>query len=148
MFSRSSKTQKTQKNQYNDVDTLVGSKTKILGDLQFTGGCHVDGQVEGRVLADMNSESTLFVSERGFVDGDVTVPDLELNGTVHGNVRVGHRLRLGTKARVIGDVYYNLIEMAIGSEVNGKLMHQSEVNERTAEEKPEETAEVVHVNSR
>ncbi len=25
---------------------------------------------------------------------------------------------------MIGDVYYNLIEMAIGAEINGKLIHQ------------------------
>jgi len=33
---------------------------------------------------------------------------------------------LGPKARVIGNVQYKLIEMSIGAEVNGKLIHESE----------------------
>ena len=36
------------------------------------------------------------------------------------------RVQLGPTARVIGNVYYNLIEMAIGAEINGKLVHQPE----------------------
>jgi cytoskeletal protein CcmA (bactofilin family) len=35
-------------------------------------------------------------------------------------------VELGPTARVIGNVYYNLIEMAIGAEINGKLVHQPE----------------------
>ena len=34
------------------------------------------------------------------------------------------RVELGPTARVIGNVYYNLIEMKVGAEINGKLVHQ------------------------
>jgi cytoskeletal protein CcmA (bactofilin family) len=49
-----------------------------------------------------------------------------LNGTVKGDVRATERVELGPKARVIGNVQYKLIEMSIGAEVNGKLIHESE----------------------
>ncbi len=108
------------------VDTLVGANTRISGDLHFTGGCHVDGAVNGSVTADPDSKSALSISEEGNVDGGVTVPYVVLNGIVRGDVFANKRVELGPTARVIGNVYYNLIEMAIGAEINGKLVHQPE----------------------
>ncbi len=106
------------------VDTLVGSNSKVSGDLSFEGGCHVDGVVKGSVNADPESHSALSVSEDGTVEGGVTVPYVVLHGIVRGDVCASQRVELGPTARVIGNVYYNLIEMAIGAEINGKLVHQ------------------------
>ena len=108
------------------VDTLVGTNTRINGDLNFEGGCHVDGTVKGNVSADAESNSALSVSEEGNVEGGVTVPYVVLHGIVRGDVYATKRVELGPTARVIGNVYYNLIEMAIGAEINGKLVHQPE----------------------
>lgn len=108
------------------VDTLVGANTRINGDLNFEGGCHVDGTVKGNVSADTESNSALSVSEEGNVEGGVTVPYVVLHGIVRGDVYATKRVELGPTARVIGNVYYNLIEMAIGAEINGKLVHQAE----------------------
>lgn len=113
------------KNKHHTVtETLVGSNTKVNGDLHFVGGCHVDGLVKGSVTADIESDSALTVSEDGSIEGGVTVPHLYLNGIVRGDVIAGQRVELGSTARVVGNVYYNLIEMAIGAEINGKLVHQ------------------------
>jgi cytoskeletal protein CcmA (bactofilin family) len=106
------------------VETLVGGNTKVNGDIHFTGGCHVDGVVNGNVTADPESEAALSVSEDGNIDGGVTVPYVVLHGIVRGDVCASQRVELGPTARVIGNVYYNLIEMAIGAEINGKLVHQ------------------------
>jgi cytoskeletal protein CcmA (bactofilin family) len=108
------------------VDTLIGPNTKISGDLNFVGGCHVDGTINGNVNADSESNSALSVSEDGNVEGGVTVPYVVLHGIVRGDVFASQRVELGPTARVIGNVYYNLIEMAIGAEINGKLVHQPE----------------------
>ena len=108
------------------VDTLVGTSTRINGDLSFEGGCHVDGTIKGNVSADTESNSALSVSEEGNVEGGVTVPYVVLHGIVRGDVYATKRVELGPTARVIGNVYYNLIEMAIGAEINGKLVHQPE----------------------
>ena len=108
------------------VETLVGTNTRISGDLHFSGGCHVDGTVNGSVTADPDSKSALSISEEGNIEGGVTVPYVVLNGIVRGDVFANQRVELGPTARVIGNVYYNLIEMAIGAEINGKLVHQPE----------------------
>jgi len=122
------------------VDTLVGSNSQVDGDHGFTGGCHIDGTVKGNVSADANSQSALSISEEGTVEGGVTVPYVVLNGIVRGDVVAAQRVELGSTARVIGNVYYNLIEMAIGAEINGKLVHQPEGQVpllETKEDKPE-----------
>jgi cytoskeletal protein CcmA (bactofilin family) len=108
------------------VDTLVGANSEINGDLFFTGGCHIDGTVNGSVSADPEGNSALSISEDGNVEGGVKVPYVVLNGIVRGDVVASRRVELGPTARVIGNVYYNLIEMAIGAEINGKLVHQPE----------------------
>ncbi len=106
------------------IDTLVGPNSRVNGDLFFEGGCHVDGTIKGNVSADSDSSSALSISEDAIVEGGVTVPYVVLNGIVRGDVFANQRVELGPTARVIGNVYYNLIEMAIGAEINGKLVHQ------------------------
>jgi len=114
------------KRRHSVIDTLVGINSKVSGDLNFSGGCHVDGTVKGNVTADSDSNSALSIAEEGTVEGSVNVPYVLLNGIVRGDVVASQRVELGPTARVIGNVYYNLIEMAIGAEINGKLVHQPE----------------------
>lgn len=105
------------------MDTLVGHNTKIVGDLHFEGGLHVDGLIEGNIHA-RDAGSRLSISERGQVEGEVRVPEVMLNGMVKGDVYAGDRIELGAKAKVEGNVYYNLIRMEAGATVNGKLVHK------------------------
>lgn len=112
------------KRRHSVIDTLVGPNSRVIGDLFFKGGCHVDGTIKGNVSADSDSDSALSISEEAIVEGGVTVPYVVLNGIVRGDVFAHQRVELGPTARVIGNVYYNLIEMAIGAEINGKLVHQ------------------------
>lgn len=91
----------------------------------FSGGFHIDGKLKGNVVAHGPS-SLLTLSDQGVVEGEVRVPNVILNGTVIGDVYASERVELSSKANVIGNVYYNLIEMAMGAEVNGKLVHHTE----------------------
>ena len=106
------------------IETLVGAAARVSGDLHFTGNSHVDGIINGDVASDADGTSALCVSEHGVIHGNVNVPHVVLNGLVKGDVVASTRVELGPTARVIGNVYYNLIEMAIGAEINGKLVHK------------------------
>lgn len=108
------------------IDTLIGQHTEVLGDIRFSGGLHIDGTIKGNVIAEHESRSMLSLSEQGTIEGEVNVPFVVLNGVVIGDVHGGEHVDLAAKARVTGNVYYNLIEMAIGAEVNGKLVHMQE----------------------
>jgi cytoskeletal protein CcmA (bactofilin family) len=97
------------------IDTLIGQGTEINGDLVFSGGLHVDGTIKGNVSAEEGSTALLILSEFGKIEGEVTVPNMVLNGEIVGDVFGSTRVELAPKARVKGSVYYNLIEMAIGA---------------------------------
>ena len=71
-----------------------------------------------------DSGATLSVSDSGVVEGSVAVPNVVLNGTVKGDILAHDRVELGATARVTGNVYYGLIEMEMGAEINGKLIHE------------------------
>lgn len=104
------------------IDTLIGRSAQVQGDIDFAGGLHLDGRVAGNVRADAASGSTLSVSEHGVIEGSVDVPNVMLNGAVKGDIRARDKLVLGAKARVLGNVQYGVIEMALGAEILGKLM--------------------------
>ena len=106
------------------IDTLIGQGTAINGDLVFSGGLHVDGKICGNVVAEEGSTALLILSEFGRIEGEVRVPNMVLNGEIVGDVYGSIRVELAPKSRIKGSVYYNLIEMAIGAEVNGGLIHQ------------------------
>ena len=108
------------------IDSLIGRQTDTIGDVRFSGGLHVDGAIRGNVTAEEDTRSVLTVSEHGAIEGEVRVPNIVLNGSVVGDVYARERVELAANARVTGNVYYGLIEMAMGAEVNGNLVHVGE----------------------
>jgi len=116
----------------NTIDTLIGAKTDLKGDIVFTGGLRVDGKVRGNITAKGDGNSTLVLSENAMVTGNVTVPHIITNGTIKGNVRAAERIELQPKAEISGDVYYKVIEMSLGAVINGNLLREAvEVNKGT-----------------
>lgn len=108
------------------IATLIGAGTTVTGDLGFRGGLHLDGRIVGDVGGEAGVPSTLTVGKEGVVEGSVTVDSVVLNGTVRGDVTVRERVELGPTAQVDGNVTYQVLEMAAGARVNGRLIHQRE----------------------
>lgn len=104
------------------IDILIGRTARIQGDVDFSGGLHLDGQVAGNVRAEGEQESSLSVSETGCIDGSVIAPSVLLDGTVRGDIHARTRLVLGPHAKVQGDVYYGVIETSLGAEILGRLV--------------------------
>jgi cytoskeletal protein CcmA (bactofilin family) len=104
------------------IDTLIGKDARVHGDLDFRGGLHLDGHIEGAVRSEEARDSTLSVSETGSIHGSVQVPNLVLNGTIRGDIHALERVVLGATARVEGNVYYGIIEMTLGAQIIGKLV--------------------------
>ncbi len=105
------------------IETLIGNTIVIRGDLIFSGGLHIDGKIIGNVIAEDGSNSMMILSDHGSIEGEVRVPYVVLNGEVIGDVYATERVELSAKAQVKGNVFYNLLEMALGSQVNGNLVH-------------------------
>ncbi len=103
--------------------TMVSKGTEISGDIVFEGGLLVEGTVKGNIHAAPGSEALLRLSEAGVIEGEIRVPNVVINGKVLGNVYSPGHVELASKAVVNGNVHYHLIEMVMGSEVNGSLVH-------------------------
>jgi len=108
------------------ITTVIGNGTVIEGNLKFEGGIHVDGTVRGDVTGEQDDRSTLVLSDTGVVEGDVRAPNVIINGKVVGNVLGSGRVELAANARVTGTLYYCLLEMEMGAEVNGQLVYRDD----------------------
>ena len=117
------------------IDTLIGANTRINGDVEFAGGFHLDGYINGNVTGELGAGTILSVSEQGCIEGSVIAPNVLLNGIVKGDIDASDRVELGSKARVLGNVHYTVIETAVGAQINGKLVHRAPAG--TSEGEPE-----------
>ncbi len=111
------------------IDSLIGVGTQIEGNVTFSGGLRVDGEIKGNVVAAGGQPSTLVVSEQASIDGEIHVSHLVVNGSINGPVHSAEFLELQARSRVKGDVHYNTLEMHLGAVVDGRLVHISSVTE-------------------
>lgn len=105
--------------------TLIAHDTVIQGDIRFHGNLDIEGVVKGNIIAEPERDALVRVIGNGRVEGEIHAPCVVINGQVKGNVHSTEQLELAPKARVEGDVFYALVEMAAGASVNGGLTHVS-----------------------
>ncbi len=110
-------------NQSQSLDTLIGKSTQVKGDINFSGNMHLDGFVEGSIIA-ANEKDTLVISESGSIKGTVKAGNLIVNGKIEGDITATGKIEVASQARIEGNIYYVSIEMEIGSQVNGQLIYQ------------------------
>ena len=125
------------------IDTLLGRTANLNGDLEFSGGLHLDGRVNGNVRSNAEDGGALSVSESGVIEGRVEVTNIVMNGTVNGDMYARERLVLGGKARVNGNVLYGVIEMAPGAVITGKLVPLGKSSRDDSAETPPEAPPAV-----
>lgn len=124
-------------NKPSPIDSLIGTGTTIEGDINFSGGLRIDGNVKGNVRALGNKPGTLVISELAKVEGEIDVAHVVINGTVAGPVRASEYVELLPKARVTGNVSYKSIEIHVGAIVMGQLVYESQQkSEKVVELKP------------
>ncbi len=127
MFSSSNPRKNTDHQQARHADTsLIARGTSIRGDVAFSGALHLDGCIEGAVLASEDGDAVFTLSAEGQVVGEVNVANAVINGVVKGNIVAHGRLELAAQAHVEGDVHYKVLEMAAGARVNGRMVHQAD----------------------
>lgn len=119
---------KTNKPQ-NQIDSLIGMGTHVVGDISFSGGLRIDGHVRGNITAMGDKPSTLMLSDRASVEGKIKVSHAVINGTVVGTVYADEYLELQAKARVSGDIYYRSLEIQLGATIEGMLLRQDHVQQ-------------------
>lgn len=124
-------------------ETIISPKTEINGDVHVIGHLQVDGVIRGNVSSPLDSGSTMTISEQGRVEGQIQVPHVLINGEVTGDVYATVKVELHVNARVTGNVYYAVLEMMAGAEVNGQLVHSAELPKDLIKESEEMTRDLL-----
>jgi cytoskeletal protein CcmA (bactofilin family) len=106
------------------IDSLIGTGTRIEGNVIFSGGLRVDGEIKGDVAAAEGQSGTLVVSEQARIEGEIRVSHLVVNGTIVGPIHASEFLELQPRSHVSGDVHYASLEMHLGAVVEGRLAHK------------------------
>jgi cytoskeletal protein CcmA (bactofilin family) len=124
------------------IDMLIGASAKVHGDVEFSGGLHIEGHVFGAVRAYGAGESTVSVGDSGVIDRGVIATHVVINGIVRGDVEATGKVALGPTAEVLGNVQYGSIESAAGAQITGRLVQVTPPAQKAPEKPPEKAAEV------
>lgn len=103
------------------IRTLIGEGSVLQGEIRFADGIRIDGEVHGDVVADDAKPSVVVISERAKVIGRVHAAHVIVNGEVQGPIESHQLLELQPKARVVGDIRYEALEMHQGAQIDGEL---------------------------
>jgi len=130
---------KTNRGDQTVVDTLIGAQVVIRGDLVFSGGLYIEGRIHGKVIAEEGAPAMVTLAEQGSIEGEVRAPVVIVNGQLDGDVHATERVELAPKARVHGNVHYQVVEMSAGAQLTGRLIHAGAAS-RAALPSPEEAS--------
>ena len=121
--------------------SILGKGAQITGDICFAGGLHIDGKIVGDVTGQSAAGCGLTLGLGGIIEGDLDVSYVVIDGTVIGDVRASQRAELASGARIQGALYYGVLEMDEGAEVNGKLVHVDDMAQTRQPDQGETQAE-------
>jgi len=108
------------KNKQPPIRSLIGEGTVIEGELRFTEGLRIDGEIRGNVVA-TGPSSIVVISEKATIVGKVQAAHIIVNGRVEGPIECDQFLELQPKAAIVGDIRYEVLEMHQGAKVDGEL---------------------------
>ena len=111
------------------IKSLIAQGSCIEGNLKFTDGLRIDGEVIGDIRAVEGGASILVISESASVTGHIYADHVIINGRVMGPVHASELLELQPKAKIAGDVSYKALEMHQGAVISGQLRHISHDDE-------------------
>lgn len=118
--------------QTSNSTTLISKDSEIIGDIKFSGDIEIQGLVRGNIVASSDSGCSIRLVDGGRVEGEIHAPRVIINGEIKGDVHSAEHVELAAKARVDGNVHYNLIEMVKGAQINGNLVYAGAVKSSAA----------------
>ena len=100
-----------------DIETVVGPSVVVEGDFASEGNILVKGTVSGSV----KTARLLTVENGAKILANVRAGDAVVAGEVRGSVKVNQQLELTASAKVLGDVSCQVLVVAAGALLQGKV---------------------------
>lgn len=100
-----------------EQQTIIAQGVKVEGDFNSQGSVLIEGEVVGSV----RTAEHLQVGETAKIHASVSAVDAIVAGEIKGNIKVEGRLELTESSRVSGDIRAQVLTVAAGAEINGKI---------------------------
>ncbi len=95
--------------------SIIPADLKITGDLVSTGDIHVEGVIHGDITC-----RTLTLTGQPVIQGSVKAETVRISGTFNGKVEA-KKVSLTKAAKMVGEIYYETLEMEAGASFEGKV---------------------------
>jgi cytoskeletal protein CcmA (bactofilin family) len=105
------------KNDDFSINTIIGPKTSLKGDIETGGFTRIDGSITGNVKA----SGRVVIGERARMKSDVSGTAITIGGVVLGNVIAEESLVVLSTALVLGDIITRRIQASEGCLIHGKV---------------------------
>lgn len=99
------------------ADTIISKGIVIDGEISGDAPVLIEGTVKGRIQLD----STVQVAEGGLVEADVESNEVEVSGSVTGNIVASERVELRPEGKMVGDIRSPRILIADGASFKGHI---------------------------
>lgn len=107
------------------AETVVGTSVKLKGNLKSDGDITVDGSVNGEI----KTKGTVTIGPNANIIANVHAKNVNVAGTVQGNVVATDRLTLSESGRVYGDISSNILSISPGALFSGKSTMAENIKE-------------------
>lgn len=110
-----------------EISTLLGKGASFEGKLTFEGTVRVDGKFKGEVFSD----DVLVVGEGAYVEAEIDIGDIIIQGTVVGNIKAKRSIEIHAPGRVKGDIHTPSLQIDKGVIFEGRSFMEAQTS-RTA----------------
>ncbi len=100
---------------------------KIVGAMTFTGVIRIEGQMVGDIKTYQSTRGTVVIGRTGHVQGDVTVSNAVVSGSIHGSVTASGVVGVSGTAHIDGDITYDRLAIRENAHIRGRLCRGSDV---------------------
>ena len=110
-----------------NLNTVIGKDTKVIGEVYSNGSIRIDGDVEGKI----ESKGFLAVGPTAKINADVKSKEAVVAGIINGNIVVENSLVLQKSAQIKGDVLSKELNIETGAKFDGKCNMESSLLKTT-----------------
>lgn len=100
-----------------ETETTIGSTITISGEFRSQENVAIQGKVRGRI----DTSADLLVEEGGVVEAEVNTRNIDVRGTVVGNVTASDRFEIHAGGNVTGDIHAPRVVLADGAQYMGNI---------------------------
>ncbi len=115
-----SKIQETEQKSIN----IIGSGTKIEGDVSSSGDMRIDGTLEGNI----DVKGKLVVGASGFIKGTIKCKNSDISGKIEGTINVAELLNIKASASINGEIFTKKLAIEPGAIFTGSCSMKESVS--------------------